>query len=93
VLNDPEIAALPGHILGKIANIRHAAYQEGKHAQEIDTWAYDGPQDFLAGLGHGVRQPSGNMLSQGFIEVDESTVTLTLTPDEDTKQAIIYKRT
>jgi hypothetical protein len=30
VINDPEIVKLPGRIIGKIANIRHAAYLEGK---------------------------------------------------------------
>ena len=30
VINDPDIAQLPGRVIGKVANIRHAAYVEGK---------------------------------------------------------------
>jgi len=57
VTNDPEIAALPGRIIGKIANIRHNAYIEGKinTIEIIDGCAYiDGvgliPLDILRGI-------------------------------------------
>ena len=50
VTADQDITALPGRIIGKIANIRHAAYMEGTRAGKIDTWAYDGELDWLAGI-------------------------------------------
>ena len=65
VTTDQDIVALPGRIIGKIANIRHAAYIEGKTSQKIDTWAYDGVTDFLAGLG-----------KDGILEVTPDSVTI-----------------
>lgn len=53
VTNDPDICALPSRIIGKIANIRHRAYLEGRQSQAIDTWDYDTHNDFLAGLPDG----------------------------------------
>jgi len=44
-------SAITGNQLGQVMSIRNAAYHEGKQSQAIDTWAYDSPTDFLAGLG------------------------------------------
>ncbi len=82
IITDPEIAALPGRVIGKIANIRHNAYREGVETQRIDTWAYNGELDWLAGIRG----------TDTVVEVDHDRVTITQHARTDREIKHIYTR-
>ena len=44
------LAKITGKQAGQIMSIRNAAYHEGRASQKLDTWAYDAPTEWMAGV-------------------------------------------
>lgn len=72
-------AELTGIQYGKLMSVANTSYQDGKTSQEIDTWAYDGELDWLAGI-------RGTDIA---IEVKGDTITI-MRGQNDSKK-IVYK--
>lgn len=75
---------LTGKQYGKLMSVANTSYHDGAASKRIDTWAYDGEYDWLAGY----RNSQGDEL---IIEVDSDKITIRKNARTENESVRIYK--